>query len=141
MQTAPAERPDNEPPAADTLAAARYVSLATFRTSGRAVPTPVWCASDGGDFYFFSARSAGKVKRLRNSDRARLAVCDVRGRVSSGWAEAQAWIVEDQAGIERALAALHRKYGWQMWVADVGSRLTGRYRQRAYLRARLAEGP
>jgi uncharacterized protein len=127
-----------EAPSAGELARARYVSLATFRKSGTAVATPVWCATVGADFYFFSEGSAGKVKRLRNGDRAQLAVCDVRGRVSSGWADARASIVEDPAEIERALAALRRKYRWQMWLADTGSRLTGRYWRRAYIRARLA---
>jgi uncharacterized protein len=132
--------PSDAPPSAAMLASAPYVSLATFRRSGLAVATPVWCAADGEDFYFFSAGSAGKVKRLRNGDRARLAICNARGKVSSGWAEARAEIVEDQPGIDRALAALHRKYGWQMWLADLGSRLTGRFPERAYLRARLT-GP
>jgi len=122
---------------AEGLARAPYVSLATFRKSGATVATPVWIAAQGGDYFVFSAASAGKVKRLRNSAQARLAVCDVRGRLRSEWRDAEAVILEDQAEIARALAALHRKYGWQMWLADVGSKLTGKYGRRAYLRVRL----
>ena len=125
-------------PSAATLAKASYVSLATFRKSGARVATPVWCAADGEHFYFFSAASAGKVKRLRNGDRAQLAVCDVRGRLLGDWVDARAVVLDDSAEVARALAALHRKYGWQMWLADVGSRLTGKYHKRAYIRARLA---
>jgi uncharacterized protein len=128
---------DDDPPSAARLAKAPYVSLATFRASGVAVPTPVWCAAIGADFYFFSARAAGKIKRLRKDDRARLAICDVRGRISSGWADARAEVLEDPTEVARALAALHGKYGWQMWLADVGSKLTGKYHKRAYIRARL----
>lgn len=125
------------PPSAEHLARASYVSLATFRKSGVRVATAVWCAADGEDYYFFSAGQAGKVKRLRNGDRAELAICDVRGGLQSGWREARAVVVEDPGEIRRALAALHRKYGWQMWLADLGSRLTGKYHRRAYIRARL----
>ncbi|MFU8816143.1 MAG: PPOX class F420-dependent oxidoreductase [Pseudomonadales bacterium] len=125
-------------PTAASLARASYVSLATFRKSGAQVATPVWCAADGDDFYFFSAAGAGKVKRLRNSDRARLAVCDVRGKLSSDWIDASAIVLRDDAEIERALGALRRKYGWQMWLADMGARLTGKFDKRAYIRARLS---
>jgi PPOX class probable F420-dependent enzyme len=125
------------PPAPRALENATYVSLATFRRNGDRVATPVWCAPDGVDFYFFSAGDAGKVKRLRASDRAALATCDYRGNLSSGWVDATAALLEDDRDIARALRALRRKYGWQMWMADTGAKLTGRYYRRAYIRARL----
>ncbi len=117
---------------------ARYLSLATFRRSGQAVATPVWCAFDDGVGYVFSAGDAGKVKRLRNSARARIAPCDVRGKVLGDWRDAEATLIDDPAEIARALALLRRKYGWQMWLADAGARITGRFHQRAYLRIRPA---
>lgn len=114
---------------------ARYISFATYRKSGTEVATPVWCAHDDGAFYLFSASDAGKVKRLRNSSRARLAVCDIRGRLQGDWHDATAEILQDPDDAQRALALLRRKYGWQMWLADIGSRLSGRFHQRAYIRA------
>ncbi|HEY5645057.1 MAG TPA: PPOX class F420-dependent oxidoreductase [Pseudomonadales bacterium] len=119
------------------LASAPYVSLETFRRSGVGVATPVWCAAEGGAVYVFSAGEAGKVKRLRNGDRARLAACDVRGRLLGAWHDARAVLVDDPAEIERALAALRRKYGWQMGLADLGAKLTGRFARRAYIRVEL----
>jgi PPOX class probable F420-dependent enzyme len=112
---------------------ARYLSLVTFRRDGREVATPVWFAEANGRLYAFSAGDAGKVKRLRNSTRARVARCDMRGGLEGDWQEASARIVKDQPTIERAYAALHAKYGWQMAIGDVFSRLTGRYRTRAML--------
>jgi len=123
--------------AINSLAKADYVSLATFRKSGQAVATPVWCAEDQGEYFVFSAGNAGKVKRLRNGNRARLAVCTGRGKVLDPWCDAEAFLIDDEAGIERALAALRRKYGWQMWLADVGSKLTGKFQKRSYIRVRL----
>lgn len=117
------------------LEAARYVSFATFRKSGEPVATPVWCAHGDAAFYIFSAGDAGKVKRLRNSARARLAACDVRGKVLGNWHPASAEILTDTADIQRALTMLRRKYGWQMWLADIGAKLTGRFDRRAYIRA------
>jgi PPOX class probable F420-dependent enzyme len=118
----------------ETLARAPYVSLATFRKSGVAVATPVWCAAASSALYVFSAADAGKVKRLRNEARARLAPCNVRGKRLGDWVDAQAHIVTDPESIGIALDALRRKYGWQMRMVDWGAKLSGRFDQRTYIR-------
>ncbi len=110
-----------------------YLSLATYRKSGAAVETPVWFASSDGKLYVFSAGDAGKVKRLRNSSRARVAACDMRGRLLGEWIDARARIIEDTETIERAYAAFRAKYGLQMRLADFFSKLAGRYDKRAML--------
>ena len=115
------------------LARERYLSLATFRRSGRAVETPVWFAESAGRLYVFSEGRAGKVKRLRNSSRSRFAACDLRGRVHGEWIESVARIVAEPDTIDRAYDALHAKYGWQMKLADFFSRLSGRYDKRAII--------
>ncbi len=115
-----------------------YLSLATFRSSGKAVETAVWFAAADGKLYVFTAGDSGKVKRLRNSPRSRVAPCDVRGRVHGDWFDAETHIVEDVARVEAAYAALRAKYGLQMRITDLLSRLTGRYTKRAILEIRLA---
>jgi len=112
----------------------RHLSLVTFRRDGREVATPIWFAEDGGVLVAFTAGDAGKVKRLRNSPRARFAACNARGRVHGPWREATAEVLTDPADVARALASMHAKYGWLMAMADFFSRLSGRYARRAYLR-------
>lgn len=119
---------------AQTLSTARYLNLLTFRKNGAEVPTPVWFATHRGFFYVFSAGEAGKVKRLRNSPRARVAPCDVRGKLRGDWVDAEAFLVEDPVEIAAAHQALRDKYGWQMCLLDVMSRLGGRYDSRAFIR-------
>ena len=94
---------------------------------------PIWFAALDGRLYVFSEGQAGKVKRLRNSSRARVAVCDLRGRLRGEWIEAVARVVDDPETIERAFAALRAKYGWQMWIPDLFSRLAGRIHRRAII--------
>lgn len=118
------------------LAAARYVSLVTRRRDGREVATPVWIAPADGAHYVFSKARAGKVRRIRANPAVRLARCDMRGRVLSAACDATARVVTDAATIDRAYAALRRKYGWQMRLIDLMSRLAGRYDQRAILEIR-----
>jgi PPOX class probable F420-dependent enzyme len=119
--------------ALDDLRPQRYVSLATFRRDGREVRTPVWFAEVGGQFYVFTAGDSGKVKRLRASRRARVAACDARGGVHGPWHDATARIVDDPPSIARAHAAMQSKYGWQVRLLDLGSRLTGRIKRRAWI--------
>jgi uncharacterized protein len=110
-----------------------YVSLSTFRKSGVEVKTPVWFAAMGEKLYVLTAPDSGKVKRLRNSSRARIAPCDARGKVKGEWRDATARIVDDKALVERAHLALRAKYGWQMAVTDLGARIAGRIQKRVYL--------
>ena len=111
----------------------RYVSLATFRRSGAEVKTPVWFAAAEGRLYVFTAGDSGKVKRLRHASRARVAPSDARGQVLGAWRDAVARIVTEPEAIARAHAALRAKYGWQMWLTDLASRLAGRIQRRAWI--------
>ena len=87
--------------------------------------------------YVFSAGNAGKVKRLRNNNKVQLAVCDARGKLLGEWQDATAEIVNDTRAVAAALAALRKKYGWQMWLADVGAKLTAKFNKRSYIRIHL----
>lgn len=120
-----------------TLNEANYLSLATFRKSGAEVRTPVWFAEEDGTLYLFSNNAAGKVKRLRNSARARVAPCDVRGRILGEWHDAQAHLLDTEADRKRAHGALRRRYGWQMAALDLFAGLFGRAAQREFIAVRL----
>jgi PPOX class probable F420-dependent enzyme len=115
----------------------RYMSLATFRRSGAEVKTPVWFAAADGKLYVFTGGDSGKIKRLRRSSRVRIAPSDARGRVRGAWWDAAARVISDTRAIERARAALRAKYGWQMWLTDLFSRLTGRIQRRAWIEIEL----
>ncbi|MGI9430991.1 MAG: PPOX class F420-dependent oxidoreductase [Myxococcota bacterium] len=108
-----------------------YVSLATFRKNGKEVRTAVWIAPGDGVLYVYTNAKSGKVKRIRNGSRARLARCDVRGRVLGEWCDVSARMLDEAADRERGLAAIVAKYGWQMRLALFSSRLSGRHADRA----------
>ncbi len=109
------------------------MSLSTFRRNGAEVATPVWFAAAGAKLYVFTAGDSGKVKRLRHSSQARVSPSDSRGRARGASKSATARLVTESRLIERAHAALRAKYGWQVWIADLLSRLTGRLQRRAWI--------
>src|SRR5262249_2798869 len=85
-----------------------------------------------------SAGNAGKVKRIRNASRARVAPCDARGTVRGPWQDATARVITDANAIEGARSALRAKYGWQVALLDFVSRVTGRAKRRAWLETALS---
>lgn len=95
----------------------KYLSLESFRKSGVGVRTPIWFAADGpgaGDggaktLYVYSTGNSGKVKRIRNNPRVRIAPCDLRGRLRGEWMEARAEILRGEEA-ERGMRLLNRKY-------------------------------
>ncbi len=119
--------------ATSNLASERYVNLETFKKDGNGVKTPVWAAELDGKIVVFTDGTSFKVKRIRNNPKIRLAPCDVRGNVHGSWVDGEARIIEDAGHVARAHEALKKKYGWQLWLLDTGSRIAGRIGRRAFL--------
>jgi PPOX class probable F420-dependent enzyme len=116
------------------LEGGNYISFSTRKKSGDFVATPVWFAPDGDSYYVFSAGDAGKVKRLRNFSESRVAACTMSGTVTGEHMDTQACVLETKQDQDTALKALRRKYGWQMTITDIFSKLTGKMDRRAYIR-------
>jgi hypothetical protein len=119
----------------------RYVNLATFRKSGAEVKTPIWFASDPQDprrLWMYTNGKSGKVKRIRNDGRSRLAACNARGRVHGPWLEATSRIERDARQSARALDLLIQKYGWQARLLLLGARIGNTWKDRTILEVTLA---
>jgi PPOX class probable F420-dependent enzyme len=95
----------------------KYLNLETFKKSGDGVKTPIWFAADPANdlagnaarLYAYTIGNSGKVKRIRNNGRVRIAPCDMRGNLLGEWMEARAEIV---TGAEAAYGdnLLNKKY-------------------------------
>lgn len=123
------------------LARERYLNLATFRKGGAEVKTPIWFASDPQDprrLWMYTNGKSGKVKRIRNGGRSRVAACNARGRVHGPWLEANARIESDPRQVARAFDLLVQKYGWQARLLGVGARLGNTWKDRTILEVTLA---
>jgi len=101
-----------------------YIALETFRKSGEGVITPVWVTADGGKLYVWTVGDSGKVKRIRNNGRVRIAASDARGNPKSEWVEAQARVLDSQSEEETQRNRLAAKYGWQFHLFTLMGRFS-----------------
>jgi PPOX class probable F420-dependent enzyme len=118
------------PDAIGQFANVKYFSLETFRKTGVGVRTPVWFAEDPTQrprtvFYVYTAPDSGKVKRIRNNPKVRIAPCTMRGDLRGAWVDARARIC-DGAEVEKGQELLNQKYGLMKRIGDFFSRLRGR---------------
>jgi uncharacterized protein len=109
------------------FAGQKYLNLESHRKNGNAVATPVWFAEDASVLYIYSLADAGKVKRIRNNPRVRVAPCDMRGKLKGEWIEAKARIV-DGAEAAKGHRLLDEKYGVLKKIGNVFSKLMKRER-------------
>lgn len=95
----------------------KYLSLETFKKSGEGVKTPVWFAADpardlagdGAAIYIYTIGNTGKVKRIRNNGRVKIAPCTMRGELLGEWVNARAEIVTGEEATS-GMELLNRKY-------------------------------
>ena len=107
----------------------KYFNLGTLKKNGAYVDTPVWFAKDklGPGFYVLANVNSGKIKRLRNFDSARIAICDWKGRLKGDWQLANAELVDEFVDMIRLFRS---KYGFQFYVFEFFSWLSGKRKER-----------
>ncbi len=103
---------------------AKYVLLTTFTKDGRPKPTPIWIAADGDRALVITEKNAWKVKRIRNTPRVTLAVCDMRGHVKGEAIDAVASVMDDSQ-TESVYQAINRRYGIVGRIFNFFSKLRG----------------
>ncbi len=96
----------------DALAKEKHIALETYRKSGEPVRTPVWCMADSGLLYVVTRSHTGKVKRIRNNPKVRVAPSSFGGEPKGEWMEGTARFAEGEEA-ERAVKLRKKKYGLQ----------------------------
>ncbi|HTM84240.1 MAG TPA: PPOX class F420-dependent oxidoreductase [Mycobacterium sp.] len=106
------------------VAKADYVLLTTFTKDGRPKPTAIWAAPDGDRLLVITQADAWKVKRIRNTPRVTVAVCDRRGNPKSEAVEATAAIL-DKTATGEIYDAIGERYGLLGKTFNLFSKLRG----------------
>jgi len=95
----------------------KYLNLESFKKSGDGVRTPVWFAHDPATnlasreaiLFGYTTGVSGKIKRIRNNPRVKIAPCDMRGGLKGDWVDARAEILNGEEAV-RGMALLNKKY-------------------------------
>jgi PPOX class probable F420-dependent enzyme len=107
------------------ISKAEYILLTTFTKDGRPKPTAVWGAPDGaGRLVVITVEKSWKVKRIRNTPRVTLAVCDRAGKPKSDAVEAVAAIL-DKSETGTVYDAISKRYGLLGKTFNFFSKLRG----------------
>jgi PPOX class probable F420-dependent enzyme len=101
----------------ETFAGHKYLNLETFKKSGQGVRTPVWFAADpsvrldssDAKLFVYTIGVSGKVKRIRNNPRVRIAPSTASGKPLGDWVDARAEIVTGEEAA-RGMDLLNKKY-------------------------------
>ncbi len=98
-----------------TFEGEKHIVLETYRKTGEGVRTPVWFVQGNETIYVRTGQNSGKMKRLRNNGRLKLAISNARGTPGGSWTEGKHWILkESERG--RIIDQMREKYGltWKL---------------------------
>ena len=96
----------------------KYINLETYKKDKTSVRTPVWFVIDNDRVCIMTKESTGKVKRLRNNQNVRIAVCSMNGQIKNKWINGIAkMIVGDNA--EKIIKLRKKKYGFSARLISV----------------------
>ena len=106
------------------VANAKYILLTTFTKEGRPKPTAIWAAPDGDRLLVITEDNSWKVKRIRNTPRVTLAICDPRGNPKSDAIEAVARVL-DKSEAPDVQRAINKRYGVLGWLFGIYTKVRG----------------
>ena len=90
----------------------KYLSLETYKRDNTPVQTPVWFVIDNDQLYITTKETTGKVKRLRNNQNARIAVCSMKGDIKSSWIDVSLEKTSEESDVEKIVKLRKKKYGF-----------------------------
>jgi uncharacterized protein len=102
----------------------QYINLETYRKNGKAVTTPVWFTIDDESILVVTGNKTGKIKRLKNNPKVRVAPSGIRGQPKGEWLTGNA-VLADSAQLEHALNLRIKKYGFKAKLSRLFSRTKG----------------
>ena len=108
----------------DQIKSEKYISLETYRKNNQPVKTPVWFVIKNNLVIIVTRDQTGKVKRLRNNNKVKIATCSIKGKISMQQISGTAQILTDRETAE-AVKLRDKKYGFFSKVSKFLTRNKG----------------
>ena len=90
----------------------KYINLETYRKDQTPVKTPVWFIINNDRINITTKETTGKVKRLRNNQTARIAICSIKGDIKSNWVDVDVQKIIQESDVEKIVKLRKKKYGF-----------------------------
>ena len=97
----------------------KYLNLETYKKDKTSVKTPVWFVIEKDQIYITTKETTGKVKRLRNNQNARIAVCSMKGEIKSDWVDVGLEKITEENDVEKIVKLRKKKYGFSARLISV----------------------
>jgi uncharacterized protein len=102
----------------DSFLKQQYLNIETFRKNGVGVKTPVWFVESNNELCFVTEPQSGKVKRMRNNPKVRVAPCKMDGTVTGEWQPATVRFMQGDE-IKNAEKLYNKKYGLMKFLFEL----------------------
>jgi hypothetical protein len=97
----------------------KYLNLETYKKDKTPVQTPVWFIIENGQMYITTKETTGKVKRLRNNQNGRIAICSMKGDIKGDWINVGLQRIYEDNDIEKIVKLRKKKYGFSARLVGV----------------------
>ena len=97
----------------------KYLNLETYKKHKTSVKTPVWFVIEKDQIYITTRETTGKVKRLRNNQNARIAVCSMKGEIKSDWVDVGLKKITEESDVEKIVKLRKKKYGFSARLVTI----------------------
>ena len=74
----------------EDLESQKYISLETYKKNNQPVKTPVWFVINNDLIHVITREGTGKVKRIKNNPKVKLAPCTFGGKPTGEWVSGKA---------------------------------------------------
>ena len=108
----------------ESLENEKYISLETYRKNKQSVRTPVWFVIKENLIFVVTRDQTGKIKRLRHTQKVRVAPCSIKGKVKGDWMSGTATILNEEE-TKQAVKLRDKKYGFMAKIAKFLSKSKG----------------
>ena len=108
----------------ESIVNAKHISVETYKKNTQPVRTPVWFVIHDELIHVITRSKTGKVKRLRNNPKIKIARCNFFGKPVGNWISANAKF-ETGNEFSNILELRRKKYGFMDIIARLVSKNKG----------------
>lgn len=102
----------------------KYLLLETYRKNNQPISTPIWFVIHNNLIHIVTREKTGKIKRLKNNNHVRIALCTFNGKITGKWMSGTVTFSSPEDS-QIVIDLRREKYGFAERIARFVSRKKG----------------